>query len=274
MPLWVKNRSKTAMARFETKFISQTLLRSVEMTVIIPSPTIPESLGVADRPASYEVKDPYPVLYLLHGLGNDHSDWTSYTNVELFAEEQSMAVVMISAENKFYRKNADGDDFFHFLSEEVPAFIKGMFPVSNRPEDTYIAGLSMGGYGAMIHGLNHPERFAAIGAFSAAIGTEDEQEKNKLQDGPFDPYGLIRKNVAEGKKIPPIYFSCGMQDMLWEKVCHYEKFMEENGVDVTWVPVDGFRHEWRFWNLQIEKFLEWIPRTDAYAADQKQHRSV
>ena len=89
------------MARFETKFISQTLLRSVEMTVIIPSPTIPESLGVADRPASYEVKDPYPVLYLLHGLGNDHSDWTSYTNVELFAEEQSMAVVMISAEINF-----------------------------------------------------------------------------------------------------------------------------------------------------------------------------
>ena len=143
-----------------------------------------------------------------------------------------------------------------------------------RSEDTYIAGLSMGGYGAIIHGLNHPERFAAIGAFSAAIGTEDEQEKNKLQDGPFDPYGLVRKNVAEGKKIPPVYFACGMQDMLWEKVCHYEKFMEENGVDVTWVPVDGFRHEWRFWNIQIEKFLEWIPRTDAYAADQKKHRSV
>ena len=129
----------------------------------------------------------------------------------------------------------------------------------------------------LINGLlisYHPERFAAIGAFSAAIGTEDEQEKNKLQDGPFDPYGLVRKNVAEGKKIPPVYFACGMQDMLWEKVCHYEKFMEENGVDVTWVPVDGFRHEWRFWNIQIEKFLEWIPRTDAYAADQKKHRSV
>ena len=86
------------MARFETKFISKTLLRSVELTVIIPSPSIPEALGVAERPASYEVRDPYPVLYLLHGLGNDHSDWTSYTNVELFAEEQSMAVVMMSAE--------------------------------------------------------------------------------------------------------------------------------------------------------------------------------
>lgn len=261
------------MARFETKFISQTLLRSVEMTVIIPSPTIPESLGVADRPASYEVKDPYPVLYLLHGLGNDHSDWTSYTNVELFAEEQSMAVVMISAENKFYRKNADGDDFFHFLSEEVPAFITGMFPVSNRSEDTYIAGLSMGGYGAIIHGLNHPERFAAIGAFSAAIGTEDEQEKISFRTDPLTRTDSFVRMWQKERRFR-LYICMWYAGYALGKVCHYEKFMEENGVDVTWVPVDGFRHEWRFWNIQIEKFLEWIPRTDAYAADQKKHRSV
>lgn len=262
------------MARFETKFISKTLLRSVELTVVIPSPSIPESLGVADRSVSYEVKDPYPVLYLLHGLGNDHSDWTSYTNIELFAEEQSMAVVMMSAENKFYRKNDDGDDFYTFLSEELPVFIRNMFPVSGRPEDTYIAGLSMGGYGAMIHGLNHPERFAAIGAFSAAIGTEDEKETKVLKDGPFDPYGLVRKNVKEEKKVPPIYFACGMQDMLWEKVVCYKDFMVKSGLEVTWVPVDGFQHEWRFWNIQIEKFLEWVPRTDMYAKDQKKHRAV
>lgn len=60
------------MARFETKFISQTLLRSVEMTVIIPSPTIPESLGVADRPASYEVKD--PIRYCICS-----TDWATIT---------------------------------------------------------------------------------------------------------------------------------------------------------------------------------------------------
>lgn len=262
------------MARFDTKFISGTLLRSVELTVIVPSPTIPEALGVADRKASYEVKDAYPVLYLLHGLGNNQSDWCSYTNIELFAEEQSIAVVMMSAENKFYRKNGDGDDFFTFLSEELPVFIQGMFPVSKRPEDTYIAGLSMGGYGAMIHGLNHPERFAAIGAFSAAIGTEEEQEASRLKDGPFDPYGLVKAAGKEGKKIPPVYFACGMQDMLWEKVNRYKDFMVDSGLDVTWVPVDGFRHEWRFWNIQIEKFLEWIPRTDAYAQDQIKHRMV
>lgn len=262
------------MARFEVKYISKTLFRSVELTVIIPSPSIPEALGVADRQASYEIENPYPVLYLLHGLGNNHSDWTSYSNIELFAEEQSMAVVMMSAENKFYRKNGDGDDFFTFLSEELPVFIKNMFPVSDRPEDTYIAGLSMGGYGAIIHGLNHPERFAAIGAFSAAIGMEDEYKTGPLKDGPFDPYGLVRKNERECKSIPPIYFACGMQDMLWEKVNCYKDFMIEHGLNVTWIPVDGFRHEWRFWNLQIEKFLEWLPRTDAYAKDQLNHRVV
>lgn len=262
------------MARFETKFISKTLLRSVELTVIIPSPSIPEALGVADRKASYEVNSPYPVLYLLHGIGNNHSDWSSYTNIELFAEEQSMAVVMMSAENKFYRKNGDGDDFFTFLSEELPAFICNMFPVSARPEDTYIAGLSMGGYGAVVHGLSHPERYAAIGAFSAAIGTENEKEAALLKEGPFDPYALVRKNAAEKKKVPPVYFACGMQDMLWENVNRYKDFMAQNGLDVTWVAVDGFRHEWRFWNIQIEKFLDWIPRTDAYAKDQKNHRAV
>mgnify|MGYP000908736560 FL=1 len=194
------------MARFETKFISQTLLRSVEMTVIIPSPTIPESLGVADRPASYEVKDPYPVLYLLHGLGNDHSDWTSYTNVELFAEEQSMAVIMISAENKFYRKNADGDDFFHFLSEEVPAFIKGMFPVSNRPEDTYIAGLSMGGYGAMIHGLNHPERFAASEPFPQQSEPRMNRRKISFRTDPLTHTdSFVRMWQKERRSLPYIF---------------------------------------------------------------------
>ena len=230
------------MARFETKFISKTLLRSVELTVLIPSPSIPESLGVADRPASYEVSRPYPVLYLLHGLGNNHSDWTSYTNIELYAEEQSIAVVMMSAENKFYRKNGSGDDFFTFLSEELPAFICNMFPVSDQPEDTYIAGLSMGGYGAVIHGFSHPGRFAAVGAFSAAIGTEGEEEAALLKDGPFDPYALAGRLGSEEKKRLPVYFACGTQDMLWEKVKTYKEFMENNGLEVTWVPVEGYGH--------------------------------
>lgn len=262
------------MARFETKFISKVLMRSVELTVIIPSPTIPEALGYGNCAADYKNDAPFPVLYLLHGLGNSHGDWTSYSNVELFAEEQSIAVVMLSGENKFYRKNGDGDDFFAFVSQELPQFIRKMFPVSHKSQDTYIAGLSMGGYGALIHGLNHPEQFGAIGAFSAAVGVETEQQQKELRGGIFDPWHLVERAAEQKVSVPPIYFACGMQDMLWDNVTSFKNHMLQHGLHVTWVPEDGFKHEWRFWNIQIEKFLEWLPRTDAYAQNQKNHRAV
>ena len=146
------------MAKFTCNFISYTLKRTVDITVVVPSPTIPESMGMGGGTCSHTPKDKYPVLYLLHGMGNNHATWTGYTNVELFAEERQIAIVNLSAENKSYVK-LGGDDFFTFVSEEVPDFVCGMFPVSREPEHTYIAGLSMGGYGTLVHALNRPERF-------------------------------------------------------------------------------------------------------------------
>lgn len=253
------------MARFETKFISYILKRSVEMTVVIPTATIPEAMGLSGQKAAHTVKEKYPVLYLLHGMGNSHSDWCSYANVELFAEEQNIAVVMISGENKFYRTEEGGDDFFRFVSEEVPEFVTNLFPVSDRSENTYIAGLSMGGYGALIHGLNHPERFAAIGAFSGAVDVGSEEEKAKFAGGPYDIRHLVEKLAAERVKVPPIYLACGEEDMLYQINVDLKDSLAACGMEAKWVSVPGYTHEWRFWNLQIEKFLEWIPRTDAYA---------
>ena len=90
------------MAKFTCNFISYTLKRTVDITVIIPSVTIPESMGMTlaeGKKPRHQKADKYPVLYLLHGMGNNHAQWTGYTNVELFAEERNMAVVMLSAEN-------------------------------------------------------------------------------------------------------------------------------------------------------------------------------
>ena len=113
------------MAVFQCNVISYVLTRTVDITVIIPSTTIPESMaslmGNADAPApSHVVKEKYPVLYLMHGMGNNHAQWRGYTNVELFAEERNIAVVMISGENKFYRDVPGSDKFFDFVSKEVP----------------------------------------------------------------------------------------------------------------------------------------------------------
>ena len=152
------------MAKMNCNFISYTLKRAVDITVVIPSVTIPESLGMGlgnEQKPSHQIKDKYPVLYLLHGYGNNHATWNGYSNIELYAEERQIAVVMTSAENKFYSNVAEEDHYYDFVSQELPEFIQSMFPVSSRVEDTYIAGLSMGGYGALLHGLTHPERYQA-----------------------------------------------------------------------------------------------------------------
>ena len=260
------------MVVFQCNVISYVLTRTVDITVIIPSTTIPESMaslmGNADAPApSHVVKEKYPVLYLMHGMGNNHAQWRGYTNVELFAEERNIAVVMISGENKFYRDVPGGDKFFDFVSKEVPEFVTNYFPISDAPEHSYIAGLSMGGYGALLHGFSNPERFAAIGSFSGAVmPAGDPKEIEGLVDGPLDVSWLAKTALDGGRKVPPLYIACGEDDFLFKLNTEFVDTLKEHHADVTWVPVPGFTHEWRFWNQQVEAFLEWIPRTDGYAA--------
>ena len=243
------------MAKMLCNFISYTLRRAVDLTVIVPSVTIPESLDRAQT-LSHD-HEPYPVLYLLHGYGNNHATWTGYSNIELYAEERQIAVVMLSAENKFYADHGGDDNYLTFISEELPSFIQNTFPVSRRPEDTYIAGLSMGGYGSLIHGLSHPERFHAIGTFSGAV---IHQNKDVLQ-----PMVLLKEAVEKGKQVPRIYLACGNDDFLLEANHQFDDLMTDLEIDHYSEFIDGYTHEWRFWDLEVERFLDWIERTDFYA---------
>lgn len=253
------------MAKFQCNVISYVLQRAVDITVVVPSSTIPESLNLGTTP-SHVITEKYPVLYLLHGMGNNQATWGGYSNVELYAEERSIAVVMISGENKFYRNVPGGDKFFDFMQKELPEFVTNYFPVSDKPEHTYIAGLSMGGYGALLHGLSRPEQFAAIGAFSSALEASFRAEDREQRDKNLDIYHLTEKALEEDKKIPPMYIACGEDDFLYEMNRKYKETLEEKKVDVTWASLPGYAHEWRFWDIQVEEFLKWIPRSDGYAA--------
>ena len=176
------------MALFHVGFISYTLQREVDMNVIIPTPTIPESMGLGGKTPTHVHKAPFPVLYLLHGFGNNYSVWGRDTNVERYAEERQIAVVMISGENKGYQNQeggsgrfSSGDRHFDFLSKEVPEFVKANFPVSGRPEDTYIAGLSMGSMGSLVHSLTNPEMYRAVGSFSGPLMRMDLSSMASLE---------------------------------------------------------------------------------------------
>ena len=270
------------MALFHVGFISYTLQREVDMNVIIPTPTIPESMGLGGVKPTHVHKAKFPVLYLLHGFGNNYSVWARYTNVERYAEERQIAVVMISGENKGYQNQegggnlrGGGDRHFDFLAKEVPEFVKANFPISDRPEDTYIAGLSMGSMGSLLHSLTNPENYRAVGAFSGPMMRMDmDRSRTYTEDELMEMVNpvaveLVRKAKAEGKKFPDYYVSTGKKDGP-ERAKAFAKFLADNGLHVTTNFEKDYGHEWRCWEENIEEFLDWIPRTDAYAGSMRQ----
>ncbi len=259
------------MARFDVNFYSYTLDHGVDISVTIPTFT-PCDRQPGVQP-SHRPDALYPVLYLLHGHGNDHQCWLRYTSVERLAEEQRIALVTFDSGNKAYNNMPAGDRYFDFLNEELPDFICHMFPVSPRREDTYIAGLSMGGYGTLAHALSRPARYCAFGAMSPGVYAradrkrQEDLDPNSVTDifrRAIEPLYELEARLKEGADLPKGYICCGKQDHLFQRVEDFVTDARALGADFTWHPVDGYEHEWRYWDLEIANFLNWIPRTDAY----------
>src|SRR3954451_5213569 len=132
------------MALVRCDFFSDVLELSTSMTVILPQSTSAQ-IGMSGSAA---VGDP-PVLYLLHGLSDDDTSWLRRTSVERYAAALGLAVVMPQVHRSFYTDEAHGSRYWTFLSEELPALVSRFFRVSQERRDTFVAGLSMGGYGAL-----------------------------------------------------------------------------------------------------------------------------
>ena len=232
--------------------------------------------GDSPRDAQLSREDYYagklPVLWLLHGGMGCSSDWLRFTEVERFAAEKRLFVVSISGENGAYVDMARGAHWESILTEYVWDMIHDMFPLaSERPEDNSIAGLSMGGYGALRNGLKHPEKYGRIGAFSAGVRIvervgEDSAFGRDLKDvfgqecvgTPNDLFWAAQARKDSGNPFPPIYLSCGTKDKLYKDNADLRDHLQALGADVTWDESEH-GHEWAFWNRQIEKFINWLP---------------
>src|SRR6476619_7886720 len=126
------------------------------MTVILPQSTAGQ-IGMTGSESTGET----PVLYLLHGLSDDDTIWLRRTSIERYVAALGLAVVMPQVHRSFYTDEAYGNRYWTYLSEELPEIVHGFFRLSRRREDTFVAGLSMGGYGALKWALRDPGRFAA-----------------------------------------------------------------------------------------------------------------
>ena len=220
-----------------------------------------------DDPHTHSLPGKFPVVYLLHGKGNDYMSWLRYTSVERYAEEKRIAIVTFSVGNKAYMNDDMGDNYYDFLNHELPEFVEAYFPISDSPKDRYIAGLSMGGYGALLHGIENPDRYSAIGALSPAVFSKKDMESKKTK-GPqwVDLYAATEKAVAEGKKLPDLFLSIGDRDFLYKNVQEYHEFVEPiwKSSRLRYDDLPGYEHEFAIWDLEIDNFLDWIDRGDVY----------
>ena len=152
------------MAMIRCNYFSETLGLSTSMTVIVPQATKGQigMKGVATR-------ERHPVLWLLHGGSDDDTIWMRRTSIERYVSELGLAVVMPQVQLSFYTDMAYGGKYGTFLMEELPQIARSLFPLSDAREENYVAGLSMGGYGAFKWALSKPDMFAAAAGLSTGI---------------------------------------------------------------------------------------------------------
>lgn len=209
-----------------------------------------------------------PVIYLLHGLSGNCSDWSRFTAVEQYVAKKGAAVIMPEVQRSFYADMALGIDYFSYVREELPQICSRLFGLSLRREKNYIMGLSMGGYGALKCALSAPKRYVGCAAFSAAIEIEpliasaSGRMARELQAilGPegkippeADPYALL--NRRKGAQLPRFFVTCGEQDALYQENARFVKALEERGADVRFEHWEG-DHRWEVWDKSVAMALE------------------
>lgn len=154
------------MALMETHYYSSSLGSNITLNVFVPTPGSSEQITQMGHSAKYDYENGLPVLYLLHGAYGDAFSWVRYSNIDRYAQDRGIVVVMASAENSFYQDLRSGKKYKTFFTEELPLFIRNVFPVSREREKTFIAGFSMGGYGAWYLALSRPELYAKAASMS------------------------------------------------------------------------------------------------------------
>lgn len=252
------------MAFLNLKFFSKSLGMQTEVYVVIPQREIDGEIGVAHNAGAGR----YPCLYLLHGLSDDHSIWLRRTSIERYASELGICVVMPAAARSFYTDMRYGMKYYTYIAKELPAIIREFLNVSDKREDNFIAGLSMGGYGALKIGLRESSSFCAAAGLSPVAdiaGFMGEREKELFvpifgdtEQIPADEdlFRLAEKHCTDPNK-PRLYIGIGRQDGLYQGTARLRRKLEELGYDLTYRESEG-NHNWEFWDEYIQYVLAWM----------------
>jgi len=258
------------MAFLECRFFSEALGLSCAMNVILPQETVGQ-IGMKGKVRARK----HPVLWLLHGMSDDHTIWARRTAIERYAAEAGLAVVMPAANLSWYQNMAAGPQYLTYLRDELPEIARSFFPLSAARRDNFVAGLSMGGYGAFLMALSRPGEYAAAASLSGALDPvaaariRGERVTGVIEAafGPLegvagsdaDLFHLATQLGRAGRERPALYACCGTKDLLLPSNRRFAEHAARNGVLLSYEEHEGADHSWDYWDRQIEQVIRWLP---------------
>lgn len=245
------------MALIQMDFMAESIQRITSVNVLLP---VDASSGVQ--------AGPFPALYLLHGYEGNYMDWVSYTRIARLAPALGLAVVMPSGENAYYLDFPERAEYFEtYIASELVAFTRNAFPLSTRREDTFLAGLSMGGGGALRIGLRHSGVFGKVAALSAGI-TVEQEAKELGHDA--DLAKTLQDALARRVPLPELFLSIGTEDPLLQVNRDYHALLQRCGVSHTYEEHPG-GHTWDYWDGHLPDMLGWLlPQSGGAAAKERE----
>lgn len=271
----ISSKDGITMALIQVDFYSETLRKIVPIKAIIPNDP---DLNPTKKKAGQH--DNMQTLYLLHGYSGNYTDWVSGTRILDYAREYNLAVIMPSGENSFYLDDHEKSEYFgEYIGRELVDYTRRLFRLSHLREDTFIGGLSMGGYGALRNGLKYAETFSKIISFSGAFiylkiiengckAFDDEVtsapykkrvfgDLNKLAASDKNPVYLAERLKREEKAVPEIMMTCGTEDSLVSLNRKIKNQLNNAGIEIKYVEDTG-SHDWYYWNKHLEEALRWL----------------
>ncbi len=261
------------MAIVKVNFFSESLLRMVNFMAVIPI-----DKREMDGESLRSKEQPLKTLYLFHGLYGGEYDWLTSTRIFKWAKDRNLAVILPAGENSFYN-NTLHNYYGTFVGEELVRFTRTMFRLSDKREDTFVGGLSMGALGAFYSAFRYPDTFGYVGALSTAalaggyppdegagVGLMDRRSFFETVFGPETDFAgsgadynqLARDMGKSGKPLPKIFMAVGKDDPLLEVNRAYHGVLEQAGMSVDYREDEG-AHDWAFWDRNLYRFLEWLP---------------
>lgn len=251
------------MALIRMEHLPANIKVNLPLYIILPEPDRMNGIPVRER----------KVLYLLHGLSDDASAWSRYSTIELIARQYGLVVVMPSVGRSFYVDQPNGQAYFTYLTAELPQYMEDVFGIPPKRENTLIAGLSMGGYGAFKAALLHPERYFAAASLSGVLsmaimsthaGDERQAEfthifgdLSQLNGSQHDPLAWLQQAAQNPAALPKLFVACGLQDDLYPLNRMFKAACEQLGVPLDFYEEDG-GHTWPFWDKHIQRFLSLV----------------